>query len=44
MDMSSLPLRDDAKDARWFDVKFADEKLEFANDLIKIEYSLRSEI
>ena len=34
---------DDAKDARWFDVKFADEKLEFANDLIKIEYSLRSE-
>ena len=34
---------DDAKDARWFDVKFADEKLEFANDLIKIEYSLKSE-
>ena len=24
-------------------MKFADEKLEFANDLIKIEYSLRSE-
>lgn len=34
---------DDAKDARWFDVKFADKKLEFANDLIKIEYSLKSE-
>lgn len=39
----SVVAGDDAKDARWFDVKFADEKLEFANDLIKIEYSLRSE-